>query len=210
MDLIKRALRLSLPQRIFGPRIVAVFDAVGANLQKAYDAAAAVIRESIPSRATDTLPLWYDQLGLRYDSTLTLTVRQGLARQAYVTIGGQNLVSLNAAIQIAFPNVYLDVILLDTGTMVGAGQVGIMQTTDYYGWYPGVTDGSAQIDFYRVLGNVENQQEFLALLNLLSRIAPAHMEAVTGQLVILNITPTSETGLAMVGLAEVGRTKEDI
>jgi hypothetical protein len=188
---------------------VALLDAIAASIQRARDAVAAIISESNPGTAQTTLAEWYATLGLRYDATLNLDTRQALARQAYISIGGQSLSALNSVIQVAFSDVQIEPVRVSTGFMVGVGMVGLMEVTDYPSWYSGPTDGTYPIAFYRVTGEVNDAAERTALLNLLDRIAPAEMEPETGSLVIRNQTATGEVGLAMVGLGQVGRTKED-
>jgi hypothetical protein len=211
MGLMVTVLRRLIPQRVFGPRFVAVLDAIAASIQTARDTVAAIITESNPGTAETTLAEWYAMLGLRYDPTLDLDTRQALARQAYISIGGQSLNALNAAIQVAFPDVEIEPVRLRRTDIVGVGMVGQIQTTDYPSWLPpgSLTDGTYPIAYYRVTGEINDAAERTALLNLLDRIAPAEMEPVTGALVIRNQTATAEAGLAMVGLAQVGRTKED-
>lgn len=209
MGLIKQALRQLFPPRVFGPRIIAVMDAIAASVQSAYDFAAATVRESNPGTATETLPDWYAALGLKYDPTLTIDTRRALARQAYISIGGQAPQQLEDTLQIAFPDIEIQRVEYLTSQMVGAGMVGQMRVQDYPSWFTGVEDGTYPYAYYRVTGFVNDQNELTALLNLLDRIAPAEMERETSSIVIRNLTETSETGLAMVGLAQVGRTKED-
>lgn len=208
MDLITRVLRQLVPP-IFGTTAKALLDAIAASIETARVAIAGIINEANPGTANTTLPQWYPALGLKYDATLTLGTRQALARQAYISIGGQSLNALNAAIQVAFPNVEIEPVSFDTEQMVGFGMVGQLQVQDYPSWYAGTTDGTYPLAYYRVTGAVSDAAERTALLNLLTRIAPAEMEPVTGELEIRNQTETAEAGLAMVGLAQVGRTKED-
>jgi hypothetical protein len=188
---------------------VALLDAIAASIQRARDAVAAIITESNPGTAETTLAEWYAMLGLRYDATLNLDTRQALARQAYISIGGQSLNALNSAIQVAFPDVQIEPVRIGTRYMAGVGMAGLMEATDYPLWYSGPTDGTYPIAYYRVTGEVNDAAERTALLNLLERIAPAEMEPETGSLVIRNQTETAEAGLAMAGLAQAGRTKED-
>jgi len=79
--------------------------AIAASVETLYQTIRAIVTEANPGTAEDTLEQWYEMLGLRYDSTLRLATRQALARQGYVSIGGQSLADLNAAIQVAFPDV---------------------------------------------------------------------------------------------------------
>lgn len=209
MGLIKQALRQLLPPRLFGPNIRAVVDAIAASVQSAYDYIAATVRESNPGTATDTLPEWYAALGLKYDPTLTLATRRALAQQAYISIGGQAPQQIEDTLQIAFPDITIERVEYEPAQMVGIGMVGLIMAQDYPSWFTGTEDGTYPYAYFRVTGEVDDQQELTALLNLLDRIAPAEMEPATGDIVIRNLTETAEVGLAMVGLAQVGRTKED-
>jgi phage tail protein X len=208
MDLMTRVIRRLIPLRI-GAKFRAVVDAIAASVETLYQTIRAIVTEANPGTAEDTLEQWYEMLGLRYDSTLRLATRQALARQGYVSIGGQSLADLNAAIQVAFPDVEIEPVRVEETSVVGVAMVGRMEVTDYPSWYSGSTDGTYPIAYYRVTGEVNDAAERTALLNLLDRIAPAEMEPNTGSLVIRNQTETAEVGLAMVGLAQVGRTKED-
>jgi hypothetical protein len=205
---MKRVLRRLVPP-IFGVTVKALLDAIAASIESARVKIAATVTESNPGTADTTLAEWYAMLGLRYDATLTLATRQALARQAYISIGRQSLNALNDALQIAFPDVAIEPVQFDTEQMVGIGMVGQLQVQDYPSWYAGAVDGTYPLAFYRVTGAVNDAAERTALLNLLDRIAPAEMEPETGSLTIRNQTETAEAGLAMVGLAQVGRTKED-
>lgn len=207
MGLMTRLMRDLMPA--VGPKLAAVRDALGSSLELLREAIDGIRREANPGAATSTLPRWYATLGLRYDASLPLATRRAIARQAFSNIGGQSLGALNAAVQFAFPNVYLSRPVFTTEFMVGIGMVGLMEVTAYPTWYVGAEDGSYPVSYYLVAGEVASAAERSALLTLLDRIAPAHMESVIGSLVILDQTETSETGLAMVGLAQVGRTKED-
>lgn len=208
MGLMTRVLRDLMPR--VGATLAIIRDAIGESLDALRSALDAIIWQANPGTATTSLPQWYETLGLRYDATQTLALRQALARQAFVSLGGQSLTALNAAIQIAFPDVFLSRPTFSTMLMAGVGMVGLMQVTDYPSWYTGAVDGSYPVDYYLVGGAVNSAAERTALLNLLDRIAPAHMEPVIGDLIIRDQTATGEVGLAMVGLAQVGRTKEDV
>lgn len=209
MDLMPRVLRQLIPRGLFGPQFVAVVDAIAGAVQLAYVRARSIIAESNPGTATTTLQNWYSVLGIKYDATLSLATRQEIARQSYISLGGQSLNALNNALQFAFPDVLIEPVSFDTQQMAGVGMAGLMMAQDYPSWYAGTTDGTYPLAYYRVTGAVNDAAERTALLNLLDRIAPAEMESVTGALTIRNQTETAEAGLAMAGLAQAGRTKED-
>lgn len=214
MGLMTRALKNLLPDGHawrLPTTFRSVVEALGTSLERARVVAQAIVDESLPSSADETLPEWFDMLGLPYDATQTLDTRRNRARQSWTAVGGQNLDYLNDTIQIAFPNVEIRTVsgYFATENMVGAGMVGQMQVTSYPSWLvTEPTDGSYPYATYRVVGEVPDTSDLTRLLGLLDRIAPAEMEPVL-EITVLNVTPTAEAGLAMVGLAQVGRTKED-
>ena len=164
-----------------------------------------VLTESLPGTADDTLSEWFEALGLKYDPTQALSDRQARADQAYTSVGGQNKDYLEAQIQRAYPDVYLVEVDVRTQNMVGIGMVGHMQTQGYPSWLtPPPTDGSFPVHHYQAVGEVDDAVDLRGLQNLLERIAPLTHEPVF-QITIRNQTSTSEVGLGMVGLAEVGR-----
>ena len=208
MGLMLRVLRRLIPIGI-GAKFRALVDAIALYLQTVYEEIKAIMTETNPGTAVDTLADWYATIGLKYDATLDLGTRQSIAKQAYISIGGQSISALNDAIQIAFPDVIIQPPTFPVDNSVGVGMVGLIEVQDYPSWYTGTTDDTYPITYYRVTGEINDQAEQTALLNLLDRIAPAEMEPETSSLVIRNQTETAEVGLAMVGLAQVGRTKED-
>ncbi len=190
---------------IFG----SVIDALSLSLDRVRDFLADVKTESNPGMAVDTLQEWYSQLGIKYDSTQTLDTRQKRASQAYSSIGGQNKDYIEEQIQIAYPDVYLIEYETNPENMVGLGMVGLMQVSNYPSWlsFP-PADGTYPVHYYRVAGEVDDISDLNGLKNLLSRIAPLTHEPVF-EITIRNQSATGEVGLAMAGLAQVGRTKED-
>ncbi len=168
-----------------------------------------VITESNPGTAEDTLPEWYDQLNIRYDDTRSVRSLQERANQIYSAIGGQSKEYIEGQIQTAYPDAYIDEYNVPYTSMVGLGMVGLMQVGSYPVWYAGDMDGEFPVYSYFVRGEVDDIQDLLNIQNLLSRIAPATHHPVY-QVTIRNQTETAEVGLAMAGLAQVGRTKEDI
>ena len=215
MGIGQRSFRAHLPG---GPawRLATTFRAVIDALGLAFDRmrefiTVEIIKESLPSTAEDTLSDWFTMLGIPYDSTQTLATRRARAKQAWTATGGQSLDYLNGIIQIAFPDVEIQGVFgyYPTEYMVGIGMVGQMQVTDYPSWLsPAPTDGSYPFAYYRVIGEVPDTSDLNRILGLLDRIAPAEMEPVL-DITVTNLTPTAEAGLGMVGLAQVGRTKED-
>jgi uncharacterized protein YmfQ (DUF2313 family) len=116
MALMNRALKSLLPAG--SPwRLPAVFRSVIGALALSLDRLKvfidAIVTESLPSAAVDTLPDWYEALGLAYDPALALDVRQAIARQAYTAVGGQSLDSLQAALTAAHPDLTVSTVTPD-------------------------------------------------------------------------------------------------
>ncbi len=167
-----------------------------------------ILTESLPGTADDTLPEWFEAFGLKYDPTQTLANRQARADQAYTSLGGQNKDYLEAQIQKAYPDVHLIETDVNPENMVGLGMVGDMQVQGYPSWLASPsTDGTFPVHYYRVAGEVNDAIDLRGLENLLDRIMPKEMEPVF-EITIRNQTATSEVGLGMVGLMQVGRGQE--
>ncbi len=208
MDLMKRVLR-----RLFPPghawtltgAVGDLVDALAESFARIRTFFRGILTEALPGTADDTLPEWFETLGLKYDPTQTLADRQARADQAYTSLGGQSKDYLDAQIQRAYPDVYLVEIDFKIENMVGIGMAGHMQTQSYPSWLvPPPTDGSWPVHHYQVVGEVDDAIDLVGLRNLLERIAPLTHEPVF-QVTIRNQTATSEAGLAMAGFAQVGR-----
>jgi len=212
MGIMRSTLRRLFPRgpawRLTGT-MGALIDALAASLERAREYARGIVDESLPSTATDTLDRWFRMLGLPYDATQTLSTRRQRARQAYTAVGGQNKAYLESTIQQAYPDVELEEPDFRTGDMVGIGMAGQAEVTNYAPWVPGAAqDGTYPVEYFRLIGSVQNTYERNGLAGIFSRIQPAHLRAIY-DVTILNATETSEVGLALTGLAEVGKTKED-
>lgn len=182
-----------------------VVRAIAATFGRAYEFAAGVVDESLPSTVTDTFERWFDRLGIIYDPTQTTETKRRKIRQSYTAVGGQDKAYIEGVLQEAYPDLSLAEPDFTTDNMTGIGMVGEMQTTDYASWVPaGAQDGSYPVEYYRVVGQVESTYDRNGAQAILDRIAPAHLSAVF-DIEILNATKTSEVGLAVVGLAQVGR-----
>lgn len=190
-----------------------IVDALSLSLDRVRTFLFDIIAESNPGTAEDTLESWFEQLRLKYDATQTLDTLQSRARQAYGSIGGQDLDYLNDRIQTAYPDVeiieYLVNVQEASSNMVGIGMVGQMMVQSYPSWLSTPpTDGSYPVYRFRVSGEVDDITDFNGLQNIIDRLKPATHVA-EYEVTIRNQTATAEVGLAMVGLAQVGRTKED-
>ncbi len=189
----------------FPEKFKSVIEALSLSLDRVKIFLRGILLEANPGTATDLLPEWYAELGLSYDETKTLTTRQSRAKQVYSSTGGQNKNYIQDQIQISYPDVVIEEYFTNPENMVGLAMVGDMQVQGYPSWLPVTpTDGSFPVHYYRVIGEVDDISDLYGLKNLLNRIAPLTHEPVY-EITIRNQTATSEVGLAMVGLAQVGR-----
>lgn len=208
MGLMQTVLRRLTPE-IFGGRVRGLVDAIAGSMQTLYDYIKQTVSEANAGTADETLAHWYAMLGLPYDPTLTLRARQQQARQAWTATGGQAVDALNRAIQVAFPEVFLQRVDLEFASMTGTAETGVAQTASYPTWYGGAETGEQPVAWYYVFGNVDSQQDFNRLVYLLERIAPAEMEPVYS-VFIAGETIAAETGIAVTNLAECGTALADI
>ncbi len=211
MDLINRTLRRLFPPghawTLTGP-VGDLVDALSISFSRIRTFFRGILTESLPGTADETLPEWFKALGLKYDPTQTLANRQARADQAYTSVGGQNKDYLEGQIQKAYPDVYLMETDVNPENMVGLGMVGDMQVQGYPSWLASPpTDGTFPVHYYRAAGEVNDAIDLRGLENILDRIMPKEMEPVF-EITIRNQTATSEVGLGMVGLMQVGRGKE--
>lgn len=182
-----------------------VIEALSLSFERVRIFFSGVLTESNPGTAIETLPEWFDQEGILYDSSLPLKKRQSLANQAYRTTGGQSIGYLNHQLQIAFPDVELQEVFIDPEFMAGFGMAGLMMASDYPSWIPVPPSGGEYPNFYyRVIGTVDFVSDLTRINNLLSRIMPVPYEPVFA-VTILNLTPSAMAGLGMAGLMMAGR-----
>lgn len=183
-----------------------LIEALAVNLEQIRVFLRGVINESEPGTADEYLPQWYNQLGIKYDSSLTLEARQARANQVYSSTGGQDPEYLNTQLQIAYPDVSVTPYTQVIDNMVGVGMVGLMQVTNYPSWMPSPIPGGADPNFYYlVTGEVDQVDDLNGIQNLLSRIMPVPYEPIFS-VTIRSLTPRADVGLGMVGLMMVGRS----
>lgn len=186
-----------------------VVRAIASTFERSYEFAAAVVDESLPSTVEDTFERWFDRLGLKYDPTQSAETKRRRIKQTYTAVGGQDKAYIEELLQATYPNLTIEEPVFSTDEMVGLGMVGDMMVTDYALWIPAsAEDGSYPVHYYRVVGEVESTYDLNGVQNILDRVAPAHLSPVF-DVEILNATETSEVGIALTGLAEVGKTKDD-
>jgi uncharacterized protein YmfQ (DUF2313 family) len=187
----------------------AVRDAISLSLDRAHDFIMDVIAESNPGTATDMISEWFDMLNIKYDSTQSLANLRKRASQIYSSVGGQTRSYIEQQIQLLYPDVEVKEYVVYFDGMAGLGMAGLMMASSYPSWLTSPpTDGSYPVYYYRVVGEVDDVSDLHNVYNLLDRIAPLTHEPVFS-VTIRNQTATGEAGLAMAGLAQAGRTKED-
>lgn len=164
-----------------------------------------VIAESNPSTANETIEEWFDMLGLYYDATQPLDNLRKRAKQAYTATGGSSKEYLEEQIQKAYPDVRVGEVFMPEAYVCGVAVTGLARTTDYPSWLPSPpTDGSTTSFYYLIRGTVETVQDLDDLTNLLQRIAPlTHTPVFLVE--ILQQQDSAQCGLAITGLAEVGK-----
>ena len=195
------------PWQLFG-NIGQLIDGLALSLERLRVFLMDVITESNPGTATDTLQQWYAQLGITYDQTQSTATLRKRAKQAFTAIGGQSKEYIEAVLQVAYPNITIEEFVSEPDNMVGYGMVGQMVVTGYPSWIPaGAMDGTYPVYYYRVTGEVNTAYDLKGIQNILNRVAPLTHIAVYS-VTVLELSKTSEVGLGVVGLAEVGRGKE--
>ena len=205
MGIAEKSLRGHLPKICLGSDISAVIDALSLSFERLREFLRDVLTESNPGTSEDTLSEWYEQFGIRYDSTLSLTMRQARAKQAHTSVGGQSIGYLNEQLQIAYPDVELQEVYIDATLITGSGMAGRMMATDYPSWLPSPpVDGTYPNFYYRVYGEVEFSTDLYGIQSLLSHIMPVPYEPVYA-VTIRNLTPTAMAGIGMTGLMMAGR-----
>lgn len=207
MGIMDKGLKSLLPKNWqITNKLQALVEALAVNLERIHVFLCGVISESEPGTASEFLPEWYNQLGIKYDASQTLAARQARAKQVYSSTGGQDIDYLNTQLQIAYPDVEIEYQKVDSTFMVGAGMVGLMMVTDYPSYYPDpIPVGADPHFYYRVTGEVDQVTDLNGIYNILSRIVPVPFEPIFS-VTIRSLTPRADVGLGMVGLMMVGRS----
>jgi hypothetical protein len=174
-----RVLRQLIPKRAFGPKFLAVVDAIALSVQAAFDAVRNIVREANAGTAVDSLPKWYEQLGLKYDSTLPVESLQNEARQRVIGMGRQTTEVIQSTLRIAFP--FLD---------VDAHSEDLLPTQ------------------YRVSGEITDEGQVPKFQGLMRRIGPAEMEPLFDPIVIIKSLADTDGVLVLdtTGSEMIGRT----
>ena len=205
MGIANKSLKSLISKLKTGVDFTALIDALGDSFGRLVTFFRGVLTESNPGTAVDTLEEWYTQLEISYDPTQLTKTLQNRAKQAHTSVGGSSIGYLNDQIQIAYPDVFLQEVVIEPEQQAGFGQVGLMMVSDYPSWLPvPPVDGGYPNFYFQVLGEVDDTFDLFGIQNLLDHIMPAPYEAVFS-VTIRNLTPTGMVGIAMTGLAMVGR-----
>ena len=156
--------KLLSPLSPIGTDFIAVIDALGKSFDRTYIFLNKLKTEVNPSTAIDTLPEWYEMLGLYYDPGLPLAELQRLASATYTSIDFPNFVSIQAKVNAVFSGINIEEIALYKDCQVGLAQCG----TAFCGGYQ-------QFFYYVVRGTVSSNAQLSQLRALLSRIVQAHL-----------------------------------
>lgn len=141
--------------------------------QRIRDFLKTIVRESNPGTAIDTQEEWYQQYGLKYDSTKTDEEKQAETLERYVALGDQDIVYLQAQVTKAG---FTDVILIENAPPLGenTNECGPAECGVAECWN-GAGLGTDWIFHYFVNGEVEGEQELFRLKDLLQKITPGHL-----------------------------------
>jgi len=130
-----------------------------------------IVRESNPGTAIDTQEEWYQQYGLPYNLTKSLTEKQAETLERHIALGGQDITYLQSQV---FKAGFTDIILIENSPPSATNVCGSAICGSAVCWN-GVNLGSDWIFYYFVVGTVDNDQELTRLKDLLQKIAPAHL-----------------------------------
>lgn len=132
-----------------------------------------IVRESNPGTAIDTQEEWYQQYGLPFNETKSLTEKQAETLERYIALGGQDIVYLQDQVDKAG---FLDITLVEnfapsgsTNNVCGSAITGLARC------WAGGAFGADWIFYYFVNGTVDTKEELIRLKALLQKIAPAHL-----------------------------------
>ena len=115
-NLLRRVIRALMPRgsawrwRGHGDKLL---DGLAAEPQRLKDFHRRIVEESFPETAVDTLPEWYEMLGLPYDPALPLEDRQAIAAQKHIAVGSQDIHYLNRTIRTAHPDLTISKVAPD-------------------------------------------------------------------------------------------------
>lgn len=153
----------------------AFIEALGFQFERLYSFLSEIVAESLPENATHLLPEWYQTLGLKYNGTLLLDDLRAKAKAFDTAVGGQTIEYLQGQIDAAAIDVTLYETVLSEAAKIGSpsARCGVSVCS---GSFVDVAPGSSYLWYYLVRGTVDNSAELAQLVEILQKLAPAHME----------------------------------
>lgn len=159
--------------RIFPGYLKDLLDGLNIEPTRIRDYLKTIVRESNPGTAIDTQEEWYQQYGLPYNATKSITEKQAETLERYIALGGQDIVYLQDQV---FKAGFLDITLIENTEPVGfASNVCGPAVCGVATCWNGSGFGSDWIFQYYVNGEVDTKEELSRLKALLQKIAPAHL-----------------------------------
>ncbi|MDC7125788.1 MAG: DUF2313 domain-containing protein [Spirochaetales bacterium] len=164
MSVAKKSFKAHFPKITFGSNISALLDALGESFERLRVFLGNVLTESNPSTAVDTLQEWYEQLGIKYDSSQSTENLQKVVSANYSNINLPTPDYISEKITTTFPNITIEETENYKETQCGSAQCG----SAYCG-------SEKQFFYYIVSGSVDSEDQLSQLKALLKRIVPEHL-----------------------------------
>lgn len=187
MALMKRVLlRLlppGLPWQVQGDWS-ALLDAVATSIERARGYLGAVVDESIPGNADETIPEWADELGVLYAPNINTAVMRQRIRAANSATGGQSIDYLQRQLVVEFPRV-------DNPSV---SRVSIVET------------GPMSIE---LRGDVDTPDQFARLIGITGRIFPVHV-ARSFNVIVLFGSAVARCSVGVSGVMRCGNFQEGL
>lgn len=159
--------------RIFPGFLKNLLDALNEEPKRIRDFFLSIVAESNPGTAIETQEEWYQQYGLVYNETKSLSEKQAETLERYIALGDQDIVYVQDQVTKAG---FVDVTIVensppedDNTNVCGEAICGDAEC------WAGAGYGSAWIFHFFVMGSVDNKQEGDRLEALLQKIAPGHL-----------------------------------
>lgn len=132
-----------------------------------------VVIESNPGTAVATQEEWYQQYGIKFNSTMSLKDRQATTLERYTSIGGQDIEYIQDSIDKAG---FGDIVIFENAPPTGdaSNECGIAECGVAECWAPNPLAGDDWIFYYNVTGTVDTDADTDTVAAILQRIAPGH------------------------------------
>ena len=181
--------------RIFPGYFLDLLNGLNEEPKRIRDFLKSVVSETNPGTAIDTQPDWYQQFGLIYNDTKSLTEKQAETLERYIALGDQDIIYLQDQLDKAG---FEGVTLIENNPVIGDenNECGVAECGAAVCW-AGAGYGADWIFHYFVNGSVDNDQELNRLKSLLQKLAPGHLVPVYGVSASDNVCGPAETGEAV-------------